>query len=429
MKTVLISEIFPPKTGGSGRWFWEIYRRLPRSGYVIAAGQDPRQENFDRGHDLRVVRMPLTMPEWGLLSLAGLRGYWRTTRELRDLVRKECIRMVHCGRCLPEGVMGLALKYALGIPYVCYVHGEDVNSASTSRELRWLAGRVLRGARFLIPNSRNTERILLGEWQLPRDRVRLLHPGVDTKYFVPAQADPRTRARLGWQGRTVVLTVGRLQKRKGHDHMILALRAAREKIPDILYAIVGDGEERAFLENLVAEHGLADHVQFLGELDDQRLLACYQQCDLFVLANRQVGRDIEGFGMVLLEAQACGRPVVAGTSGGTAETMRIPETGRIVDCDRPDDLARLLVDLLPRRDLLERMGHAGRQWTVENFDWAALARKATQLFDSRRPQRVSARIGTNGHADASQGTGTGDRRGADFPRVPGVPGREFAAGP
>jgi glycosyltransferase involved in cell wall biosynthesis len=151
---------------------------------------------------------------------------------------------------------------------------------------------------------------------------------------------------LGWGDRPVILTVGRLQKRKGHDQLILALPKIRQAIPDVLYSIVGEGEERSSLESLVAREGLGDHVQFVGHPNDEELVRCYQQCDLFVLPNRQVAKDIEGFGMVLLEAQACGKPVVAGASGGTAETMRIPETGHVVPCDTPEHLADLVVKLL-----------------------------------------------------------------------------------
>jgi phosphatidylinositol alpha-1,6-mannosyltransferase len=389
---LLISDIFPPKTGGSGRWFWEIYRRLPRADYVIAAGEDSRQAEFDCGHDVRVVRLPLAIRAWGLLSLAGLRGYWRTVRRLRALVRDERIDRIHCARCLPEGVMALALKWRCGIPYNCYVHGEDVNSASTSRELRWLTHRVLRGADFVIPNSRNTERILKDEWHLADERIRLLHPGVDTQRFVPAPCCRQTRARLGWDDRPVVLTVGRLQKRKGHDHMILALAQVRRSIPNILYAILGDGDERAFLEELATREGLAQHVQFLGERDDATLVQCYQQCDLFALPNRQVGRDIEGFGMVLLEAQACGKPVLAGASGGTAETMQLDETGRIVNCDNPETLAAAVGELLGDPARLAAMGQAARPWVVDQFDWDALSRQAADLFGGRAQRRPSAMV-------------------------------------
>lgn len=385
MKTLLISEIFPPRTGGSGRWFWEIYRRLSRQTYVIGAGEDPRQADFDPAHDLVVRRLPLTMSQWGLRSRIGLAGYWRALRAIRKVVRDEGIRRVHCGRCLPEGVMALVMKLVFRIPYLCYVHGEDVNTARESRELSWLVHRVLHQARFVIANSRNTAELLRGDWRLPADRVRLLYPGVDIHRFIPAARDPAARESLGWGERRVIVTVGRLQKRKGHDQMIRALPAIREQIPDVLYCIVGTGEETDYLKSLVAELKLAEHVQFRGETTDAELIHCYQQCDLFALPNRQVGQDIEGFGMVLLEAQACGRPVLAGASGGTAETMRVPETGRIVNCDSPEPLAQTVVELLSDAALRERMGIAGREWVAENFAWDALAQQAELLFDEGTP--------------------------------------------
>jgi phosphatidyl-myo-inositol dimannoside synthase len=390
-KVLLITELFPPKTGGSGRWFFEIYRRLPRNQVCIAAGEDSGQDDFDRTHDLRLVRMPLTLPSWGVLNWSGVSGYARALSRLGRLVRANRVWQIHCGRCLPEGLMALALKLWLGTPYLCYAHGEELNYAHDSREYRWLMRRVFRNSDLIVANSRNTERILREEWGLPPERVRVLHPGVDTQRFVPARPDPDFRRAMGWEGRAVVLTVGRLQKRKGHDMMIRALREVRRSVPDVLYAVVGDGEERRPLEELVAAEGLQEHVQFCGELDDERMIRCYQQCDLFVLPNRQVGQDIEGFGMVLLEAQACGKPVLAGASGGTAETMHIPQTGQVVDCAAPEALAGRVAELLVDAGLRERMGRSARAWVVEHFDWSSLSRRAEQLF---RPGNAQGRRGT-----------------------------------
>jgi phosphatidylinositol alpha-1,6-mannosyltransferase len=177
-----------------------------------------------------------------------------------------------------------------------------------------------------------------------------------------------------------VLTVGRLQKRKGHDQLIRGLKHIRQAVPDVLYSIVGEGQERTALEELIQQEGMQHYVQLLGEIDDDRLVECYQQCDLFVLPNRQVKADIEGFGMVLLEAQACGKPVVAGDSGGTVETMQIPETGRIVSCEHPELLARTITELLKNNDMSARMGIAARKWAVSRFDWEVLATEAYRHF-------------------------------------------------
>jgi phosphatidylinositol alpha-1,6-mannosyltransferase len=404
MKTLLLSEIFPPQTGGSGRWFWEVYRRLPRGQYVIAAGEHPQQAEFDATHDLRVLRLPLRMDQWGIRSRSGLAGYWRAVRRLAGIVRREGIQRMHCGRCLPEGVMALALRFWKRIPYACYVHGEDVGTAGNSREHAFLVRRVLRHAELLIANSHNTARLLQQLWRVPGGRITVLHPGVDVTRFVPAARNADVRRDLGWGQRPVVLSVGRLQRRKGQDRMIQALIPIRRSIPDVLYVVIGDGEERSRLEQLVEELHLQDHVQFRGEESDERLVQCYQQCDVFALPNREISGDIEGFGIVLLEAQACGKPVLAGDSGGTAETMRTegekgrggdPEkrrrgegekgspneaTGVIVNCQSPEPLAEAVIDLLGDPQRREAMGRAGRVWVEERFSWEMLSRQADKLF-------------------------------------------------
>jgi phosphatidylinositol alpha-1,6-mannosyltransferase len=383
MRTLLLSENFPPHVGGSGRWFWEIYRRLPPEQYAIAAGEHSEQASFDRGHDLNVVRCPLRMREWGVRSWEGLRAYLRAVLLLRRLVRTRKIGMVHCGRCLPEGVMALALRVSLRVPYLCFVHGEDIGTAANSREHALLVNRVLRGASCCIANSQNTARLLHDNWRIPSVCIQVLNPGVNTKYFVPAPRDQAVRHGLGWHDRRVVLTVGRLQRRKGQDMLIRALPAIREHIPDVLYSIVGDGEEREALQQLAIECDVASHVQFLDKVCDAKLLACYQQCDLFALPNREIEGDIEGFGMVLVEAQSCGKPVLAGRSGGTAETMSMGLSGEIVDCETPAPLARLVIHLLNDAQLLQTMGRQARRWVVEHFDWDTLVVKARELFESQ----------------------------------------------
>ncbi len=379
-KTLLLSEIFPPVKGGSGRWFWEVYNRLPSDQVVVAAGDNDLAETFDKQNPLKTFRLPLSSTSWGLKSLVGLKFYWRIYWAVRKLVKQEKIEVIHCGRCLPEGFVAYLISKTMGIPYICYIHGEDVETAATSRELSWIVHRSLGGAEKLICNSQNTADIVLNTWHAGQHKTHVVHPGVDANYFVPAEPNPEIRERLNWGQRPVIITVGRLQLRKGQDMLIRALPEIRQKFPDVLYAIIGEGEEKPALVKLAAELGVSDNVAMMSELSDEQMLQCYQQCDVFVLPNRTVGRDIEGFGMVLVEAQACGKPVIAGDSGGTAETMNIGETGYIVDCTDPAPLAKQLIGLLSHPEQRNSMGLAGRRHVEENLDWSKLAEQARQLM-------------------------------------------------
>ena len=379
-KTLLISEIFPPIHGGSGRWFWELYSRLPREQYIIAAGATPEAESFDKTHDLNVERLDLSSPSWGIKSATGLRFYWRIFWQLKRKIKQNNITSIHCGRCLPEGVMGYLLSLFTGIPYICYVHGEDVETASTSRELTWLVKKVLGRATKLICNSKNTANIIKNTWQTTPEKVVVLNPGCDTTRFVPAEENKAIKEKLGWNDKKVILTVGRLQKRKGHDMMISALPEILKQHPDVLYAIIGNGEEKQTLQALATKLNIEKNVKFHAEITDEEMIQCYQQCDLFILPNRTEGNDIEGFGMVLVEAQACGKPVIAGDSGGTAETMLIGKTGYIIDCTKPDIISEKINTMLAESKMLTNLGHCGRTHVVENLDWVAHSEKAAQLF-------------------------------------------------
>jgi phosphatidylinositol alpha-1,6-mannosyltransferase len=188
------------------------------------------------------------------------------------------------------------------------------------------------------------------------------------------------RAAFGWTGRHVVLTVGALQARKGQDAMIRALPLIRRDCPSVLYVIAGEGWQKPYLEELVTTHRVTDFVQFRDAPSDDEVLALYQQCDLFVLPNRQVGWDFEGFGIVLLEAQACGRAVIAGRSGGAPEAIDAGRTGELVDGESVDELARVVVSLLTDDARREALGRAGREWATTHFDWRVAAARAKALF-------------------------------------------------
>jgi phosphatidylinositol alpha-1,6-mannosyltransferase len=337
--------------------------------------------------------MPLQLPSWGVGSPQQVCRYQDLIRGVGRLATRCGCDIVHANRCLPEGLIALALRRLRGLPYVLTVHGEELNTMSTSRELRVLGRLVLRGAARVIANSQHT-RSLLADWRIRAERIDVVTPGVDLQRFVPA--DPREienhRAALHWHDRCVILTAGRLQQRKGHDMLLRALPRLIASTPSVLYAIAGGGALHEPLVKLAHDLGVADHVQFQGELGQAELCRAYQACDVFALPNRTVAGDFEGFGMVLLEAQASGRAVLAGDSGGTAEAMRDGVTGVVADCTAPEPLAAALRPLLRDASRRAAMGDAGRQWVAERFDWDLLSAQLRRSLEDVRPTATRIRL-------------------------------------
>ncbi len=378
-KILLLTENFPPIEGGSGRWFWELYSRLPKESVLILAHNVDGATEFDNAHNLNVIRAPMHSAEWGVKSVTGLKFYWRMVKLVRKIVKQHQIDEIHCGRVIHEGVIAWLVKKLTGTPFLCYVHGEDVETAATSREQALLVRRVCAASKMLICNSRNSENLVVKLGFAGSHICNVLHPGVDTSRFVPAAVDNNFRQQMGWNGKRVLLTVGRLQRRKGQDFLIKAMPELVKRHPDLFYAIVGRGECEMELRQSVVDLGVDEHVGIYTDLDDEALIRCYQQCDCFILPNRTIGNDIEGFGMVLVEAQACSKPVIAGDSGGTAETMVIGETGAIIDCSTPQHIVTGLTKVLNDTDLKE-YGERGLAHVKRTLDWQAHVAKAKELF-------------------------------------------------
>lgn len=217
MKILLLAQVFPPRQGGSGRWMWELYRRLRGADVTVAASACGGDWAFDAKAGLRVERIPLDFSSWGLLSVRSTAEYVRAFARVRSIVSLHAPAQIHCAKVLPEGLRGFGLLRLKRIPYTCFTHGEELTLAGTSRELRCLARVVLHSATRVIANSEFTKRLLLEDWALAPDRVSAMSPGVDTQRFVPAAWDPLRRSSLGWSGRRVIFTVGTMQKRKGQD--------------------------------------------------------------------------------------------------------------------------------------------------------------------------------------------------------------------
>ena len=390
---LLLSELFPPAIGGSAVLFGEIYSRVEVPVTVLSEG--------------------VGMDDYGIRSPRALLRYLRLALRLRGSARR--VAMIHCGRALPEGLAAFICRRFGGPRYACWAHGEDIATALTSRELTLLMRMVYRGADVTFANSVNT-RGMLRELGIAADRLEIVYPGVDTQRFRPEVDATEIRQRVAPNGETVLLSVGRLQTRKGHDLMIQAVRQlTREPHRSLRYVIVGDGLERSRLEALVDQCGVRQYVTFAGEVASGLLPHYYAACDIFVLPNRVEQNDVEGFGIVFLEAAASGKPTVGGRSGGVPEAMADGVTGLLVGGTDVEELAATIARLMDSESLRRTLGEAGRIRAVREFSWESAARRvsasherltnrrtgATTVIDDHRANPASA-VGVVGGAAAHE---------------------------
>jgi phosphatidylinositol alpha-1,6-mannosyltransferase len=226
---------------------------------------------------------------------------------------------------------------------------------------------------------------------LPQERVDYFPNFIDTDRFTPPADRDRLRRELGWADRTVLLTVARLVPRKGVDRLLRALAQAGELPENWLFAIAGRGPEEEPLRRLASQLGLADRVRFLGFVPNERLADLYGAADAFALTNREIDGDTEGFGIVFLEANACGTPVLGGKAGGTGDAIADGISGFRVDSEQVDEIVRALQILLGDPEKRQVMARAGLARVRNDFSVQACAPRFAALLHGWIEQAASSR--------------------------------------
>jgi phosphatidylinositol alpha-1,6-mannosyltransferase len=377
-RILLLSDRYLPEVGGSITWFHNVYtRHAPGTVWILTNSHRNSREFDSRFPQVRMARTSLR--RYRFLKPESLLMYVKLFLGSAWLILRRRIRIIHAGKNLPEGFVARRLWKLLGVPYVVYAHGEEITVLMENPKLAPRIPPIYTDAAAVVANSSFTQGLLEGMGVDPA-RIARISPGVDPLEFRPGERDPDLRRRHGLDGRTVLLTVGRLQRRKGHDMVIRALPRILAAHPDVVYLVAGDGEEMESLERLAGDEGVAGSVRFLGRVPQEDLPALYNLSDVFVMANRTMpGGDVEGFGIVFLEAGACGKPVIAGASGGTADAVIDGVTGILVDGTSTEEIARAVIRLAADPALRSRMGEAGRRRVEREYNWDAIAERTERL--------------------------------------------------
>ena len=370
---LLLAFDFPPMGGGIARWMSEIARRYPPGELVICTGRLPGDATTDAALPNAVSRVPIPSSR-----LRTLLGQLQWGRQVLQLDRRFGFRFVWCDNIRPSAYPANLLFRRRRLPYGVLLHGSDLfdlrGNFRRSRFKRMVARRLLGDAAVLVANSRWTAdlaREVLGELDLERSipRVRVVPLGTDPLRFRPGIDSAGFRRERGLPDGPWIVTVARLELYKGADIVMRALRLLAGNGRPLRYAIVGEGPARAELEALARSEGVADRVHFLGAVPDSSLPEAYALADIYAGMTRQTEREAEGFGIALVEAQACGKPVVAGRGGGTADAVSDGETGLLVDPLDSGAVAAAVNALLADSSRAAAMGAAGRRAVERYYNW------------------------------------------------------------
>jgi phosphatidylinositol alpha-1,6-mannosyltransferase len=373
---LVLTELFLPTKGGTAVWFDEVYRRLGAKEIHVVTADVPGAAAHDREHPNSVHRVRLERHWW--LRPESLAMYAKLLARSLALHGRHRFEAVHAGRVLPEGLVGLAVARIARVPLVVYAHGEEITGWRKPGKFRAKVF-VYRRADRIIANSDFTRTELLKLGVLP-ERISLIQPGVDVGRFRPGLPHADLRRGLGLPaGRKLILSVGRLSRRKGFDQTIRALARLRAGGLDAAYAVIGIGPDRDYLEGVAQECGMQPWVHLLGHVAPADLPRWYCAADVFAMPNRKIGGDTEGFGMVFIEAAACGKAVVAGTEGGTADAVLDGMTGFRVDGESADEIADALRRLLTDPALPGDMGLRAHARVQAEFSWESVAQKTRAL--------------------------------------------------
>lgn len=372
MKTLLFTLEYPPFHGGVANYYGNLVKYWPK----------PNEISVLNNNDSRLLNNKLPLLKW-------LPAYFT----LRQKIKQEKIEHIIIGQILPLGTVALICSKFCEIRYSVFLHGMDLASAVKKTRKKWLAEKILRKADKIICISNYTAEMA---WQIFPDikqKIIVVNPGVENRATHNSQLIAQLKEKYNLENKIVLLSVGRLTKRKGFDKVIEAMPEALKILPNLVYVIIGGGVE---IENCLATPDLAKpeklswscqllkkienfrlekHVKIINQATDQERDNWYNVSDIFIMPSRNIAGDFEGFGIVYLEANLAGKPVIAGRSGGVADAVIDGLNGLLVGPEDTSQIARAIIKLAQNPSLSQKLGEQGKKRAIEEFNWEKQANK------------------------------------------------------
>jgi len=373
--TLFITNDFGPRAGGIETFVHGLIERLPKGSVIVFTSAQQNCTEFDakwlNEYGVEVIRdsSKILLPTPRVIKIC------------QKLVKSRKLTKVAFGAAAPLGIMALAMRRAGAQKIVALTHGHEVWWAKVppfSFAVRFMSSHI-DAITYLGEYTKGEISKALNKTEV--SKLVQIAPGIDVDHFVPTDSS-KLRAELGLADKSVIISVGRLIHRKGQDKLIAALPAIKTAVPNVHLVLVGVGPYQDHLEKLASKLNVVDCVTFIGRINYAELPKYICLGDIFAMPSRSrfFGLEVEGLGIVYLEASACGLPVVGGKSGGAPDAVLIGETGLVVDGTKPAEIAGACIELLNNPELCALMGAAGRTWIIENWRWDIWATKYADLL-------------------------------------------------
>jgi phosphatidylinositol alpha-1,6-mannosyltransferase len=364
MKILLTTNDFPPKMGGIQTYCYEVAKNLASAGeqIIVLAPRTRGDLDFDKGENFKVVRI-------------GSRIHLYFT--FFSLLRREGIERIIVAHRANYARLASWANMLWKIPYSVVIYGGEILIAKSKRSIK----ENLYRAKEIITISDFTKKKLV-EIGIPEQKIIIINPGVDPVRFHPGINPAGIKKKYNLENKRVILTISHLVERKGHRQVLRALPRVLEKIPELVYLIVGEGEEKERLRCMVEDLRLRDKVIFTGEVKEEELPLYYAACDLFIMPSYEIKakEDIEGYGIAYVEAAALGKPTIGGRSGGVPDAVIDGRTGLLVDPLNVEEIAEALLRLLTNPELAAQLGKAGRRRVEEELNWEKIVVKLRRVI-------------------------------------------------
>ena len=369
MKILIPTLEYPPQIGGIAQYIINQIEHWPKAddSFVIVATKDREDKEYDQANKWPVIRLALYYkyfwPRW-------LKMCWQVGK----IIKREKVDKIFVHHILPVGYIAWWNKKLRNIPYYIFFHGRDLGMAFENKPRQ--AKLVCRGANKIIVNSEFIKNKLIGYLPEIKNKIQVVYPcsSFSDDSMDKTKLDVANKLKQD-RNFPVMLTVSRFVKRKGIDDSILAFKKVLEKVPSALYIIIGTGPEKEHLQELIKENKLEKNIQIL-EVNRSNLPYYYQLADLFILTPKELPNgDVEGFGIVYLEASQFGLPIVATKTGGVSEAVLDQKTGLLCEAGSIEQISKAITKLLLDKKLARQLGEQGRDRVKNEFEWEKQLKK------------------------------------------------------